>query len=163
MKVREFNLPVSQILQGVEFDLFVSSHPSGNPDLSMFVVDTPPFPSFKSLQDGDIRIVNGIGVIFSLSLFDIGPSIGVVQFFHRVEFRLAEIDRPFIKGRMSAGKINLGNHLLFFPGGIDDDKVLLRGGPQAHPLCRVGILSPVPMPLHMMKGTLLLKIFQDLP
>ncbi len=162
MKVREFDLSITQIFKGIELDLFISNNTCGYSHLTMFIDCFLPLFSLKALQDRNIGIVDGIGVIIAVGLLDVRPAIGIIEPFDRVDLRFTEVDRSLIESGMGSSEVHLGDHLIFPLGRIDHHEILLGGGAEADLLRRIGILSPIPALACMVKRSLLFKVFQHL-
>src|SRR4030042_4686691 len=96
LKVRKFDLPVTQILKGIELDLLISNNTGSHFDFTIFVSFALFFLPLKPLQNGNIGVVDRIRVIISMGLPDVGSAIGIVETFNGVELEFSEINSSLI-------------------------------------------------------------------
>ncbi len=161
--IRERDFAITHILRGIKFDLLKPHHLGRNGYLAMFYPGSA-FPLFlEALQDRNVGVAYGIGIIVGLAPFNICLAVFIVQLLNLVGFRLGNINSPFVQASMGTGEIDLSNDFaLGAPGDIDDHEVLLRDTPQINLVGRIGILHPMPAIPRMMNNPFFLEIFQYL-
>jgi hypothetical protein len=86
LKIRQFDLSITQVFKGIELDLFISNNTGGHSHLTMFEDCPLLLLSLKSLQYGNIGVIDRIRVIVPMGLLDVSPSIRIIELLYGIEF-----------------------------------------------------------------------------
>ena len=160
--VGQVYVAVAHIVAGVVTDFFVAGDA---PDQMHFTPSTFPLTlnaSFEIIQNFQPGVINRIGVIIGPGFSHKGFASFPIQLFNLVGTGLHHVDRSFVNSHGGTGKIDLGHHLLFSVGDIDDHKIAFGDGPQADAVGRIAVGGPVPALAFTMQNAFFLQVIQQL-
>jgi len=124
-------------------------------------VGDAPRPALEALfveevEDGDLGVVDGVGVVVDVGLLDVGLALLEVELLDEVLLALDDVDGLGMQGRQGRGEVDLGDDP-GLAGDVDDDEVVRADAAQADGVGRVGLRRVEPLVLGVMEDLVLLQ------
>ena len=153
----------TDVLQGVELDLFISGDFAH--DLNLAVLDDGVPVAFcpEAVDHPDVGVRHGVRVIVRVHLAHIGLFPVEVQPRHMILLGFDHVDRIRVDRGEGAVPVHLGNDLMV-PGfrGVDDHDVFGIDAPQTDFIGGVAFRRPVPAVGHTVQDPLVFEVIEKL-
>ena len=111
--LRQAQVAGADVLHGVELDLFEADDLGRDMDLAVAAVEAVEVFLVEDVEDLDLGVVDGVGVIIDVGLLDVGFALVVIQLLDEILLALADVDRLGVERRQGRGEVDLGDDLGF--------------------------------------------------
>ena len=159
---RERHIPVTEILRSVKFNLLISHNLSHHLHLAVFNDDLLPVLLGKAIDDPDICICHGIGVVIHIDLVDKSRLSFEIELVHIVLLRFYHVDGIVMNHGKGAVPVYLGDYFMCpCLRGVNDHYIFRIDAPEAHFIGGIAFRRPVPPVIDPVQDTFFLQIIKE--